>query len=116
MIEISFKIFIFVALFAFVCLLFGTLILRRKLLSYLKENYIETYNEIVVPNLSPKDIFMGGPDVVKRLIMQDMKLLSKEICYDNNIGAIQNKLKITGISAIIVALIWIVSVLSFSIK
>jgi hypothetical protein len=84
-------------------------------LIYLKENYIETYNEIV-PNMSPKDIFMGGPDVVMHLIRQDMKLLSKEICYDNNIGAFQSKLKMTGISAIIVALIWIVSVVLFSIK
>ena len=114
MIEISFKIFIFIVLFAFLCLLFVTLILRRNLLVYLKENYVEAYNEIA-PNLSPKDIFMGGPDVVMRLIKQDMKLLSKEICYDNNIAAFQNKLKIIGISAIIVALIWIVSVLSFSI-
>ena len=103
---------VFLVLVVFIIFLFRSLILRNRILNYLKHFYGDLYNDIV-PNYSVKEIMMGSPEVFKGLLIQERKILSKRIVVDSEIGSLQKKFKNSILLTIIFATVWVLYGLIF---
>jgi len=107
MIEYITKTLIVLVLFVILFLIYRSLILREKILSYLKNNYKSVYEEMKL-SYSIKDILIGNPNVIKNQLRQNKRLISKGICYDKQISSLQRKYKITILLTLLITLSYII--------
>lgn len=88
-------------------LIYRTLILRKRILLYLKENYKLVYEEIKL-NYTIKDILIGNPEVIKNQLRQNRRLISKEICYNKQISSLQREYKVTILLTLITTVSYVI--------
>ena len=106
---------LFIFLLIILLLIYRFLFLRQQILSYLKENYKSTYEEIHF-DYTIKDILLGDPEIIKNYLKQERKILSEEILYDKQLNYLQKQYKRTcllGLITVTSYLIFLFTILRF---
>jgi len=110
--EFLAKVITFLFLFGILFLIYHALVLRNRILLYLKKNYKSEYEGIRL-NYTWRDILAGDPDVIKNQFKQNKKLLSEEICYDEYIRTLQKKCKTTIFFTLVTIISYIIFLVFF---
>jgi len=92
MMEFVLRVSMFLPLFVILYLMYTTLVLRERIILYLKEHYKEEYERLQL-NYTWKQILTGDQEIIKNQLRQNKKLINNDICFDEYIKCLQRKYK-----------------------